>query len=96
MATKFVRVKDPNTKHEHTVTEEFAKAYKLPIIDKPAIDDNGRPLAGKPHVELDKADGNDVSSDGTTPPPADPSADPPSTSTDSAKATTTKSGGTAR
>lgn len=57
MASEFVRVKDPGTGHEVSVTADFAKAYKLEPLDKPALDDNGRPLAGKPRVELAPTDG---------------------------------------
>lgn len=53
--TEFVRVKDPGTKHEVTVTKEFADANDLAVLDKPAVDSNGRPLAGKPSVDLPKA-----------------------------------------
>lgn len=57
MATEFVRARDPKTKHEVTVTRQFAEGYKFEILkDKAAVDDNGRPLPGKPHVELAKAD----------------------------------------
>lgn len=81
MATKFVRVKDSGTNHEYTVSEKFAKGNdKLTIIDKDAVDDNGRPLAAKPHIELAKADGT---GDSDSTPPAPPT-------------TTTKSGGSAR
>lgn len=55
MATKFVRVKDPDTGHEVTVTEAFATAFKLDALDKPAVDANGRPLPGKPKTELPKS-----------------------------------------
>jgi hypothetical protein len=56
MGTEFVRVKDPGTKHEVSVSRQFAEGHDLEILDKPAIDANGRPLAGKPHVELPKAE----------------------------------------
>ncbi len=56
MATKFVRVKDPDTGHEVSVTETFATAFKMTPLDKPAVDANGRPLPGKPKTELPKAD----------------------------------------
>jgi hypothetical protein len=55
MATQFVRVKDPATGHEVTVTKAYAEGYKLPVLDKDATDSNGRPLPGKPNVELPKA-----------------------------------------
>jgi len=55
MATEFVRVKDPGTGHEVTVPRRVAEAEKLTVLDKPALDSNGRPLPGKPHVELAKA-----------------------------------------
>jgi hypothetical protein len=59
MATEFVRVRDPKTQHESTVSRRFAEAYKLDILkDKPATNSAGRPLPGKPHVELKKADGD--------------------------------------
>lgn len=50
--TEFVRVKDPETKHEFTVTRQYAEGRKLPVIDKPALDSAGRPLTAKPHVAL--------------------------------------------
>lgn len=57
MAKDFVRVKDPDTKHESTVTRAFADAHDLEILeDKEATDNRGRPLPGKPHVEIAKAD----------------------------------------
>lgn len=86
MPNKFVRIKNPDTGHEETVSEGFAKAYNLPIIDKDAVDANGRPLASKPHIELPKAEpktnGDDAGS-GTTPPADSPKVDD----------TKTKSGG---
>lgn len=57
MAKDFVRVKDPDTKHESTVTRAFADAHDLEILeDKEATDNRGRPIPGKPHVEIAKAD----------------------------------------
>jgi hypothetical protein len=57
MATEFVRVKDPDTGHEVTVPRRFAEANNLDVLkDKDAVDSNGRPLPGKPRVELPKAD----------------------------------------
>jgi hypothetical protein len=55
MATEFVRVKDKSTGHESTVTKAFAEGYRLEVLDKDAVDSNGRPLPGKPNVELPKA-----------------------------------------
>lgn len=74
MSTKFVRVKDPGTGHEVTVPRPFAEGHKLEILDKEAVDDNGRPLPGKPHVELEKAQ-SDVAGSGT------PETDPATSST---------------
>lgn len=54
--TEFVRVKDPDTKHEFTVTRQYAEGHKLPIIDKPALDSAGRPLTSKPNKDLPKAE----------------------------------------
>ena len=50
--TEFVRAKDPETGHEVTVTRKFAEGYKLEVLDKDAVDANGRPLAAKPKVNL--------------------------------------------
>jgi hypothetical protein len=72
MPTEFVRVKDPDTKHEVTVTRAFAEGYKLDIIEKDAVDANGRPLPGKPYVELAKAEPktDDTGAAGDATPPA--------------------------
>lgn len=68
MPNKFVRVKDPDTKHEYSVTETFAKANKLDVLsDKEAVDENGRPLPGKPHAELAKANGGRDGADDSPP-----------------------------
>lgn len=73
MGTEFVRVKDPGTKHEVTVPAAFAKANKLePLTDKAAVDDNGRPLPGKPYVELAKADNSTDGAAGSGTPETDP------------------------
>lgn len=82
MPTQFVRVKDPGTGHEVTVPRRFAEQNKLEPLDKPALDDNGRPLPGKPHVELEPADGAAGS--------GDPETDPATSTTD--KTPTTKTG----
>lgn len=71
MPTKFVRVKDPDTGHEVTVPARFAEQHKLEVLDKEALDDNGRPLPGKPHIELEKAQ-SDAAGSGT--PETDPAA----------------------
>lgn len=52
--TEFVRAKDPKTGHEVSVTRQFAEGYKLEVLDKDAVDANGRPLPAKPNVELPK------------------------------------------
>jgi hypothetical protein len=59
--TEFVRVKDPETKHEATVSRKYAEAYGLEILaDKDAVDSVGRPLVGKAHVDLPKAKAPDT------------------------------------
>jgi hypothetical protein len=40
----FVRVKDPVSGHEVTVSSDIAAANGLPVIDKPAVDSAGAPL----------------------------------------------------
>ena len=74
MPTTILRVKDPDTGHEVTVPARFAEQHKLEALDKPALDDNGRPLPGKPHVELEKAQ-SDAAGSGT------PETDPATSST---------------
>lgn len=62
---EFVRVKDPDTKHEATVPRKYAEAYKLEILaDKDAIDSVGRPLVGKAHVDLPKSKATQTQSGG--------------------------------
>lgn len=57
MPTEFVRVKDPDTKHEYSAPRRFAEASSLEVLpDKEAVDENGRPLPPKHHVELAKAE----------------------------------------
>ncbi len=56
MNDKFVRIKNPDTGHEETVPKAFAVAYKLEVLDKEAVDANGRPLPSKPKVNLPTAD----------------------------------------
>lgn len=90
MPTEFVRVKDPGTKHEVTVPRRFAEQNKLEVLDKEATDDNGRPLPGKPHVELEKAQ-SDAAGSGT--PETDPATS--STTTPLAVAASASSAGTA-
>lgn len=51
---EMVRVKMPNGS-EATITAEQAKAYKLDVLDKPAVDARGYALSDKPRVELPKA-----------------------------------------
>lgn len=63
MPNKFVRIKNPDTGHEETVTESFAKAYDLPVIDKDAVDPNGRPLVSKPKVNLPTAETKSTTTD---------------------------------
>lgn len=50
---EFVRVKDRKSKHEMTVTAANAEALgdAVEVLDKPAVDGNGKPLPGKPHTE---------------------------------------------
>lgn len=104
MSDKFVRIKNPDTGHEETVPAAFAEAYKLPVIDKDAVDANGRPLTPKPHIELAKAEpktGDESTETGGTNPPADSSGATDNPPTEPPKAeqkptTTTRSGGAAR
>lgn len=75
MGTTFVRVKDPGTGHEVTVTDKYAKAFKLEVLEgKDAVDDNGRPLPGKPHIELPKAEASTDGATGSGDPETDPAA----------------------
>ena len=48
----FVRIKDPATGHESTVTEGYAQALSLTPLDKPAVDERGRPLPDKPKTRV--------------------------------------------
>lgn len=89
MPTKFVRVKDPDTGHEVTVPARFAEQHKLEVLDKEALDDNGRPLPGKPHIELQKADAAGSGTPETD--PATSSTSTPSTETGSASSAGTAS-----
>lgn len=69
MAADWVRVRHAVTRHEYTVDRSEAEANKdLEILEKAAIDVNGRPLPMKPRVELPPA-GDDASSDTPIPPP---------------------------
>lgn len=45
--SEFVRVKDPNTGAEFTVTAQHAENAGLTPIDKPAVDEHGRVLPAK-------------------------------------------------
>lgn len=46
--TEFVRVKDPTTRAEITLSVEHAAHLGLEPLDKPAVDVYGRPLPAKP------------------------------------------------
>lgn len=46
----FVRVKDKTTGHEFTV--RHPDLSKVAVIDKPAVDRNGRPLEAKPKTSV--------------------------------------------
>lgn len=52
---EYVRVKDPSTGHEHTVTTLQAEAFGCQVINKPAVDDWGNPLPAKPSVTVAEA-----------------------------------------
>ncbi len=58
MADEWVRVKDPDTKHEftvHSTTYENAKSsYEL--LKKDAVDASGTPLPAKPHLTPKQAE----------------------------------------
>lgn len=43
----FVRVKDPATGAEFTIDERAVKGMGVSVLDKDAVDVNGRPLAPK-------------------------------------------------
>lgn len=45
----FVRVKSDRG-HEFTTTDGLASELGLPVVEKPAVDSNGRPLPAKPNV----------------------------------------------
>lgn len=84
--TEFVRVRDKATGHEYTVPKRLAEGLKgdaISIIEKDALDDNGRPAPAKtrpreldPKTESASADGEGDSappvSAEMTPPPATP------------------------
>ncbi len=46
---EFVRVRDSVTKHEYTIGAD-AVVDGLTVLDKPATNSGGAPLAAKPHV----------------------------------------------
>ena len=46
---EFVRVKN-HRGHEFTTTAELATAHALKVLDKPAVDPDGRALPAKPNV----------------------------------------------
>ena len=48
---EFVRVKDNKTRHEFTI-DAINVADSLKVIDKLAVDRNGRPLPAKPSVPV--------------------------------------------
>lgn len=52
---EFVRVKDPDTGHEFTTTKARADRAGLRVLDKPAVDALGAPLAGKHNITPPKA-----------------------------------------
>jgi len=47
--TEFVRVKGPDGS-EFTTSEKAARVFGATVIDKPAVDVNGRPLAAKLNI----------------------------------------------
>lgn len=47
--TEFVRVKGPDGS-EFTTSEKAAKVFGATVVDKPAVDGNGRPLAAKYNI----------------------------------------------
>ena len=51
----FVRVKDKETGHEFSLAARSVNADLHDVLDKPAVDANGRPLPAKPHINLPKA-----------------------------------------
>jgi hypothetical protein len=50
-----VRVKDPETGHEFTVTRARAEKAGLRVLDKDAVDAFGAPLAAKHNITPRKA-----------------------------------------
>lgn len=49
---EWVRVKDPVSRHEFTITRDHADSAGLKPIDKPAADTYGNPLPPKHHIDL--------------------------------------------
>lgn len=50
----YVRIKDPATQHEISVTEAWANLHDLTPMDKPAEDSSGRPLPPKYHRTINE------------------------------------------
>lgn len=80
----WVRVKDTRTGHEITVSRRVVndKHPHYEVLDKPAVDRSGRPLAAKPKRNLEplangetKATEAEDDSNMPTPPPAAPAAE---------------------
>jgi len=48
----FIRVKSKSTGAEFTLSASAERGDDVEVVDKPAVDDLGRPLPEKPHVDL--------------------------------------------
>jgi hypothetical protein len=56
-----VRVKDPISGHEFSVSQVFAEAQGLPILDKPATDEFGAALPAKHNINKGAAPASEES-----------------------------------
>lgn len=52
---EWVRVKDPDTGHEITMSAEQANAFNAKALDKDAVGADGQPLAPKYHRTVNEA-----------------------------------------
>lgn len=55
MPIEWVRVKDPDTGHEITMSVEQARLVDAKPVDKPAVGPDGNPLPPKPSVSVSDA-----------------------------------------
>jgi hypothetical protein len=61
MATKWVRVKDKKTRHEYTVADVAVRDGEQVLDNKDAVDLQGNPLPGKPHLNRGQRTAEDTS-----------------------------------